>query len=191
MDPEDIVGIFSWKHSINLQDTSEVFVAFSNGYLVFSKTLLLQGLDYDSENLLVRDDAKNVFIYWHESKNFQERFSGRIPLEHLFFNHMGIDFKFRSEIFLQWYQDYIKKGKLFCDYILYKANVNFTGGSPQFIEFLEDITANLVSLNILDSRAIFFWGQTNTGKSTRLSLEKTLFNQAKSGGREVSSESWQ
>ena len=131
-------------------------MAFSNGYLIFSKTLLLQGAANDGETLLVRNDAKNVFIYWYESASFQERFSGRIPLEHLFFNHMGIDFEFRSETFLQWYQDYIKKGKLFSDYMLYKANVNFTGGSPEFRNLLEDITANLVSLNILDARAFFF-----------------------------------
>ena len=56
---------------------------------------------------------------------------------------------------------------------------------------LEDITANLVSLNILDSRAVFFWGQTNTGKSTRLGLETKLFNLGCSGRREVSSETWQ
>ena len=155
---------------------------------MFSKTLLLQGAEYDGETLLVRDEARNVFIYWYESASFQERFSGRIPLEHLFFNHMGISFKFRSEIFLQWYQDYIKKGKLFSDYILHKANVNFTGGSPEFINLLEDITANLVSLNILDSRALFFWGQTNTGKSTRLSLETQLFNLGCSGTGGVSSE---
>lgn len=156
LDPKSIKGIFSWKHSINLRGSSEVFVAFSNGYLIFSKTLLLQGAANDGETLLVRNDAKNVFIYWYESASFQERFSGRIPLEHLFFNHMGIDFEFRSETFLQWYQDYIKKGKLFSDYMLYKANVNFTGGSPEFRNLLEDITANLVSLNILDARAFFF-----------------------------------
>ena len=123
---------------------------------MFSKTLLLQGAEQDLETLLVRDEAKNVFIYWYESASFQERFSGRIPLEHLFFNHMGINFKFRSETFLQWYEDYGKNGKLFSGYILYKANVNFTGGSPEFMNLLEDITANLVSLNILDARAVFF-----------------------------------